>query len=89
MQVRVLSPLPPLEHNTRSTRSSRKNELIVLTGVRRYLVESWAELKKVAWPTRETVMRLTVLVIGVSAAVGLYIFVLDTIFNSMLDAVLT
>jgi preprotein translocase subunit SecE len=35
------------------------------------------------------VMRLTVLVIGVSAAVGLYIFVLDTIFNSMLDAVLT
>jgi len=32
---------------------------------------------------------LTVLVIGVSAAVGLYIFVLDTIFNSMLDAVLT
>ena len=60
----------------------------MLTGVRRYLVESWAELKKVAWPTRETVIRLTVLVIGVSAAVGLYIFVLDTIFNSMLDAVL-
>ena len=61
----------------------------MLTGVRRYLVESWAELKKVAWPTRETVLRLTVLVIAVSAAVGIYIFVLDTIFNSMLDAVLT
>ena len=61
----------------------------MLTGVRRYLTESWAELKKVAWPTRETVFRLTVLVIGVSAVVGLYIFVLDSIFNSMLDAVLT
>ena len=60
----------------------------MLTGVRRYLVESWAELKKVAWPTRETVMRLTVLVIGVSAAVGLYIAVLDRLFNSLLDAVL-
>ena len=61
----------------------------MLTGVRRYLVESWAELKKVAWPTRETVVRLTVLVIAVSAVVGIYIFVLDTIFNTMLDAVLT
>ena len=57
--------------------------------MRRYLVESWAELKKVAWPTRETVVRLTVLVIAVSAVVGIYIFVLDTIFNTMLDAVLT
>jgi preprotein translocase SecE subunit len=88
LQVRVLSPLP-LPGHTEPTCSSRKNELIVLTGVRRYLVESWAELKKVAWPTRETVLRLTVLVIAVSAAVGIYIFVLDTIFNSMLDAVLT
>jgi preprotein translocase SecE subunit len=88
LQVQVLSPLPP-PRRTETTRSNRKNEHVVLTGVRRYLVESWAELKKVAWPTRETVMRLTVLVIGVSAAVGLYIFVLDTIFNSMLDAVLT
>ena len=52
----------------------------MLTGIRRYLVESWAELKKVAWPTRETVIRLTILVVAVSVAVGLYIFVLDRIF---------
>jgi len=56
--------------------------------MRRYLGESWAELKKVAWPTRETVIRLTLLVIGVSIAVGLYIYALDTIFNTMLDLVL-
>ena len=87
MQVRVLSPLPP-PGCTESTRSSRKNELIVLTGVRRYLVESWAELKKVAWPTRETVTRLTLLVIAVSIAVGVYIYVLDRIFNTILDTLL-
>jgi preprotein translocase subunit SecE len=56
--------------------------------MRSYLVESWAELKKVAWPTRQTVIRLTLLVIGVSIAVGLYIFALDSIFNTMLDLVL-
>jgi preprotein translocase subunit SecE len=60
----------------------------VLTGVRRYLNESWAELKKVTWPTRETVIRLTLLVIAVSIAVGAYIAVLDRIFNTLLDAVL-
>ncbi len=56
--------------------------------MRRYLVESWAELKKVAWPTRETVVRLTLLVIGVSIAVGIYIFVLDSIFNTLVDQVI-
>jgi len=60
----------------------------VLTGIRRYMTESWSELKKVAWPTRQTVVRLTVLVVAVSFAVGLYIFVLDQIFNSVLDALL-
>jgi preprotein translocase SecE subunit len=56
--------------------------------MRRYLVESWAELKKVAWPTRETVIRLTLLVVAVSVAVGVYIFVLDRIFNTLVDQVI-
>jgi preprotein translocase subunit SecE len=60
----------------------------VLTGLRRYFQESWAELKKVAWPTRETVTRLTLLVIAVSIAIGVYIFVLDSIFNALVDQVL-
>jgi preprotein translocase subunit SecE len=60
----------------------------VLTGLRRYLSESWAELKKVAWPSRETVIRLTLLVIAVSLVVGIYIFVLDSIFNTLVEQVL-
>ncbi len=60
----------------------------MLTGLRRYLSESWAELKKVAWPSRETVIRLTLLVIAVSVVVGVYIFVLDSIFNTLVEQVL-
>jgi preprotein translocase SecE subunit len=60
----------------------------VLTGIRRYVVESWSELKKVAWPTRETVIRLTILVVAVSIGVGVYIFVLDRIFNTLVDQVI-
>ena len=60
----------------------------MLTGIRRYLIESWSELKKVAWPTRETVVRLTLLVVAVSVAVGVYIYVLDRIFNTLVDQVI-
>ncbi|HEX2844888.1 MAG TPA: preprotein translocase subunit SecE [Candidatus Limnocylindria bacterium] len=45
-------------------------------------------MKKVAWPTRETVIRLTLLVVAVSVAVGVYIFVLDRIFNTLIDQVI-
>jgi preprotein translocase subunit SecE len=48
--------------------------------IRRFLGEAWSELKKVSWPTFEQVRNLTILVFVVSAAVGVYITVLDTIF---------
>jgi preprotein translocase subunit SecE len=59
-----------------------------MTRIRTYLADSWAELRKVAWPTRETVTRLTLLVIAVSVAVGIYIFVLDRVFNTLVEQVL-
>ena len=49
--------------------------------LRRYLQESWSELKKVAWPTRDQVRNLTVLVFAVSAAIGLFIAVWDFVFT--------
>ncbi|MGH2358113.1 MAG: preprotein translocase subunit SecE [Candidatus Limnocylindria bacterium] len=59
-----------------------------MTAIRRYIADSWAELRKVVWPTRETVLRLTLLVIAVSVAVGIYIGVLDRIFNTLVEQVL-
>jgi preprotein translocase subunit SecE len=60
----------------------------VVTSLRRYFEESWSELKKVAWPSRETVINLTLIVIGVSVAVGAYIAILDLLLHSALDQVL-
>ena len=51
---------------------------------RRFINESWSELRKVSWPTREQVRNLTVLVFAVSFAVGVYITVLDSVFQSMI-----
>jgi preprotein translocase SecE subunit len=55
-----------------------------VTRIRRYLDEVWSELKKVAWPNREHVRNLTVLVFAISFAVGLYITVLDQVFRGMI-----
>jgi preprotein translocase SecE subunit len=48
---------------------------------RRFVDEAWSELKKVSWPTAEQVRNLTVLVFVVSLSVGLYITVLDFVFQ--------
>jgi preprotein translocase SecE subunit len=49
---------------------------------RRFVDEAWSELRKVSWPTPEQTRNLTVLVFVVSLAVGLYITVLDSVFQN-------
>ena len=56
--------------------------------MRQYLAESWSELKKVAWPTRETVLRLTVIVLIVGTLVGAYIALLDIGLKNAVDQIL-
>ena len=56
--------------------------------LRTYMSEAWSELKKVAWPTRQTVTNLTLIVIAVSIAVGAYIAVLDVALKAAVDQVL-
>ena len=58
-----------------------------MTRLRRYLEEVWSELKKVSWPNREQVRNLTVLVFAISFVVGLYITVLDSIFQGLLGLI--
>ena len=52
-----------------------------MSRIRRFINESWSELRKVSWPTREQVRNLTVLVFVVSFVVGLYITIADTAFD--------
>ncbi len=47
----------------------------------RFAQESWAELRKVTWPSRETVIRLTIIVLLISILIGLYIFLFDNLFT--------
>jgi len=55
--------------------------------LRRYLLESWSELKKVAWPTRDQVRNLTVLVFVVSAVVAAFIAAWDFVFTEIVKII--
>lgn len=43
------------------------------------------ELRKVTWPTREEIRRLTILVVAVSVATGLALGAIDIIFSQMVN----
>jgi preprotein translocase subunit SecE len=46
-----------------------------------FLREAREELKKVVWPTRREIVKMTTIVIGVTVVVGFYLGGLDTLFS--------
>ena len=55
----------------------------------KYLKEVRVELKKVVWPTKEEVAKLTLIVVAISIIVGVYLGGLDYIFTKMLGSIIT
>ena len=43
------------------------------------------ELKKVTWPTRKETIRLTLVVIGISLIIGVYIGIIDILLTKGLE----
>jgi len=43
------------------------------------------ELKKVTWPTKEETLRLTVIVMGISLIIGVYIGIIDVLLTKGLE----
>ncbi|PIP24571.1 MAG: preprotein translocase subunit SecE [Candidatus Nealsonbacteria bacterium CG10_big_fil_rev_8_21_14_0_10_36_228] len=50
-----------------------------------FLKEVRLEMKKVNWPTREETIRYTLIVIGISVAVAIFLGGLDFIFATLLN----
>ena len=50
-------------------------------GIVSFAQECWSELQKVTWPERQTVIRLTLIVIVISALIAAYIFLFDNFFT--------
>jgi preprotein translocase subunit SecE len=52
----------------------------------RYFRETRGELRKVIWPTRQEGQRLTAIVLGVTAAMAVFLGILDWLFGAMVRA---
>ncbi len=55
---------------------------------KRFFKELRSELKKVIWPTRKETMQYTMIVVGGVAVVSLFIFLIDSIFSSLLRLII-
>lgn len=60
----------------------------MLEKVAKFLNEVRAELLKVRWPTREETVKMTLIVIGLSAGVGIFIGILDFVFTKLLGIII-
>ena len=56
--------------------------------LQRYFQQSWAELQKVVWPTREQATRLTIAVIIFSLVLAAFIGVVDYIYTTGLQTLI-
>ena len=56
-------------------------------GSKRFIVESWGELKKVEWPTQSHVVQGTLVVLIACAIVGTYIWIADIVFKNLVQGV--
>ena len=54
-----------------------------------YFKEVRSELAKVVWPKRGEVVKLTLMVILISLAVGLYVGALDLAFTKLLEVLIS
>lgn len=53
-----------------------------------FLSQVRVELKKVKWPTHQQALKLTLIVVFVSLAVGLYISGLDVLFTKFIQSII-
>jgi preprotein translocase subunit SecE len=65
------------------TGSRRKDE----RGSKRFIAESWGELRKVEWPTQSHVVQGTLVVLIACVIVGTYIWVADIVFKNLVQDV--
>jgi preprotein translocase subunit SecE len=73
------------QKGTRRTKSGRRKENAVV----RYFRQTWAELKKVRWPTRREAANLSLIVLAVTAAMSAFLGVVDRLsdllFSFLID----
>lgn len=59
-----------------------------MNALTQYLVSSYAEIRKVTWPTKQQTISYSILVICLSLGLAVFFAVLDYIFNSVITTII-
>jgi preprotein translocase SecE subunit len=71
-----------------AARPARDGRHVPGEGGKRFLGESWAELKKVDWPGQQQLIQGTVVVLIACLITGIYLFAADQVFKRFVQHVL-
>jgi len=61
----------------------------IVTAIKNYFVSSYAEMKKVSWPSKKQTTNYSLLVIGLSVGMAIFFAALDYIFNLGIEKMIT
>lgn len=59
-----------------------------LSNISQYVKDSWKELKNVSWPTRSEIKKHTLLVIGISLGLAVFLGLCDYVFTFGLEKII-
>lgn len=85
--------MPPLPHSQAASRGAvmmRRPAPMrgpIIPRIRNYFAEVISELKKVVWPTREETRRLTIMVLIIAGAVGVFLGIVDYGFTRFVELI--
>ena len=84
-------PAPPRRPTARASgqpEPAREPRVARTGGVRGFVAESWAELKKVEWPTQNQLVQGVVVVLIACVIVGIYLYAADLVFKRLVKVLL-
>jgi preprotein translocase subunit SecE len=84
-------PAPPRRPTARASsrpEPARERRAVPGTGVKGFVGESWAELKKVEWPTQNQLIQGVVVVLIACVIVGIFLYAADLVFKRLVQNVL-
>lgn len=61
----------------------------IVTAIKNYFISSYAEMKKVSWPSKKQTVNYSLLVIGLSVGMAIFFAVLDYVFNLGIEKMIT
>jgi preprotein translocase SecE subunit len=82
------TPMPQAAHAEQPSRDGAAERYVPGGGFRRFVAESWAELKKVEWPNQSQLIQGVVVVLIACLIVGVFLWGADLVFKRLVQDVI-